>query len=459
MRVVRAPALILVDAANPLAGKPFYVDPASAAMVAARNANPPNAELTSVANTPQSYWLDQAFPPATVGGTVARYTGAAQAAGAMPVLTLYGIPHRDCGSYASGGFATGTDYRGWIDAVASGLGSSPATIIVEPDALAMADCLSPDQRQERFDLVRYAVDTLTRDPAAAVYVDAGHSRWLSAEAMAARLNDVGVGRARGFSLNVSNFYTTDEEIGYGEAISGLTNGSHYVIDTSRNGAGPAPDAPLNWCNPSGRALGAPPTTATAGAHADAYLWIKRPGESDGTCGRGEPQAGRFVSQYAIDLAHNAASRDLTRRPAERAAVGPSASGSARWGNGSGTFPLPRDTSCGTAVRVVDNAGHDPKFGVLPARSVGLRRAGDRRETGARRWRVRSHARRFCGVPPERWPPARSSARSGLPRIRLPLAGRLFLPPSEGKCYNRTTVPNSQRPSRFSTPTTTAIRRR
>lgn len=116
MRVVRAPALILVDAANPLAGKPFYVDPASAAMVAARNANPPNAELTSVANTPQSYWLDQAFPPATVGGTVARYTGAAQAAGAMPVLTLYGIPHRDCGSYASGGFATGTDYRGWIDA-------------------------------------------------------------------------------------------------------------------------------------------------------------------------------------------------------------------------------------------------------------------------------------------------------------------------------------------------------
>lgn len=132
MRVVRAPALILVDAANPLAGKPFYVDPASAAMVAARNANPPNAELTSVANTPQSYWLDQAFPPATVGGTVARYTGAAQAAGAMPVLTLYGIPHRDCGSYASGGFATGTDYRGWIDAVASGLGSSPATTSSNP---------------------------------------------------------------------------------------------------------------------------------------------------------------------------------------------------------------------------------------------------------------------------------------------------------------------------------------
>jgi endoglucanase len=154
-------------------------------------------------------------------------------------------------------------------------------------------------------LLRYTVDTLTINPSAAVYVDAGHSRWLSAEEMAARLNEVGVDHVRGFSLNTSNFYTTDEEIGYGEAVSALTNGSHYVIDTSRNGAGPAPDTPLNWCNPSGRALGAPPTTATASAHADAYLWIKRAGESDGTCNRGEPRSGLFMNQYAIDLARNA----------------------------------------------------------------------------------------------------------------------------------------------------------
>ena len=114
----------------------------------------------------------------------------------------------------------------------------------------MADCLSADQRQERFDLIRYAVDTLTRNPATAVYVDAGHSRWHSAEEMAARLNQAGVGNARGFSLNTANFFTTDEEIGYGEAISGLTNGSHYVIDTSRNGAGPAPDSPLVLVQPA-----------------------------------------------------------------------------------------------------------------------------------------------------------------------------------------------------------------
>ena len=36
--------------------------------------------------------------------------------------------------------------------------------------------------------------------------------------------------------------------------------------------------------------GVAPTTATAGEHADAYLWVKRPGESDGSCNRGEPPA-------------------------------------------------------------------------------------------------------------------------------------------------------------------------
>lgn len=298
-----APAVRLADSENPLGGMPFYVDPISAAMGAANGAS--SAELTRVANTPQAYWLDQAFSPGSVGGVAGRYAGAAAAAGSMPVFALYAIPHRDCGSFAAGGFGSGESYRAWIDGIAAGIGGAPAAIILEPDALAMADCLSGGQREERFELMRYAVNTLTSNPATAVYVDGGHSRWVSADEMANRLNAVGVSRARGFSLNTSNFFSTDEEIGYGEAISGMTGGAHYVIDTGRNGAGPAPDSSLSWCNPTGRALGTPPTTATAGAHADAYLWIKRPGESDGSCGRGEPSAGRFVSQYAIDLANNA----------------------------------------------------------------------------------------------------------------------------------------------------------
>src|SRR5262245_34412904 len=201
-----APAVRLTaDEANPLAGAPFYVNPTSAAMRAAQSADPPNPELTAIANTPQAYWI----VPGSSAATIPGYVGAAQAAVAMPVLAIYGIPHRDCGSFAAGGFATGAEYRQWIDGIAADVGASPAAIILEPDALAMADCLSPAQRQERLDLMRYAVDTLTRNPATAVYIDGGHSRWHSADEMAGMLNQVGVDHARGFSLNTANFYSTD----------------------------------------------------------------------------------------------------------------------------------------------------------------------------------------------------------------------------------------------------------
>ena len=184
------------------------------------------------------------------------------------------------------------------------LSSERLAVILEPDALAMADCLSGDQREERYNLMSYAVDTLTRNPGTAVYVDAGHSRWTAADEMANRLNRVGVAKARGFSLNTANFFTTEEEIGYGDAISGQTGGKPYVIDTSRNGAGPA-EGDMYWCNPSGRALGVAPTTATGNGNVDAFLWVKRPGESDGACGTGEAAAGTFVNQYAIDLVRKA----------------------------------------------------------------------------------------------------------------------------------------------------------
>ena len=294
----RSQAVRLASNGNPLAGQNFYVNPDSKAMRAARGAGSP--QLDAIANTPTAYWMDNLSSPAVD----AKYIASAQAAGTMPILALYGIPHRDCGSYAAGGFGSADAYKGWIDGVAAAIGGGPAAVILEPDALAMAGCLSGAQRQERLDLISYAVDTLTRNPATALYVDAGHSRWTSPGDMANMLNQVGVGKAQGFSLNTANFFTTDEEIGYGDAISGMTNGSHYVIDTSRNGKGPA-DGEYYWCNPSGRALGAAPTTATGNGNVDAFLWVKRPGESDGSCGQGEPSAGTFVSSYAIDLAQNA----------------------------------------------------------------------------------------------------------------------------------------------------------
>lgn len=39
----------------------------------------------------------------------------------MPILAVYAIPHRDCGSFAAGGFSTADAYRQWIDGVAASL--------------------------------------------------------------------------------------------------------------------------------------------------------------------------------------------------------------------------------------------------------------------------------------------------------------------------------------------------
>ena len=40
--------------------------------------------------------------------------------------------------------------------------------------------------------------------------------------------------------------------------------------------------------------------------ADAYVWVKPPGESDGTCRPGEPPAGQWWTAYALGLAQRAA---------------------------------------------------------------------------------------------------------------------------------------------------------
>lgn len=81
----------------------------------------------------------------------------------------------------------------------------------------------------------------------------------------------------------------------------------FLIDTSRNGWG-GPNRPTgasgtnvneyansgrvdkrfhrgNWCNPSGAGMGQPPTAAPSGypaSHLDAFVWVKPPGESDGS---------------------------------------------------------------------------------------------------------------------------------------------------------------------------------
>jgi len=115
------------------------------------------------------------------------------------------------------------------------------------------------------------------------------------------------------------------ELGYVGDLSkaldaaGIT-GKGFVIDTGRDGKGYIRSSPANWCNIKGAGLGERPRAAPA-PKVDAYLYIKVPGESDGTADAkatrfdencvsedatpGAPEAGKMFDTYLIDLLKNA----------------------------------------------------------------------------------------------------------------------------------------------------------
>jgi endoglucanase len=225
------------------------------------------------------------------------------------VFVLYNIPQRDLHSYSGGGAKSKEAYLQWIDAVVKGAGSREAVFILEPDAVAHAPQMSPEDRQQRFALLKEAVHRLQSAPGVSVYLDAGHPRWLGAEQAADLLRQAGVQEARGFALNVSNFVGTRENIEYGNRIGGLLDKS-YLIDTSRNGLGPAPDGEV--INPEGRSLGELPSVISSEPRLDANLWVKRPGESDGARA-GAPAAGSWWPEFALGLVQRAPAQVALRQ--------------------------------------------------------------------------------------------------------------------------------------------------
>jgi endoglucanase len=154
--------------------------------------------------------------------------------------------------------------------------------------------------------------------------------------------------------NIATWGYTDQW--YQQNLGTAVPTTHFLIDTSRNGQGPLnasiyAAAPYNqpasviqtlsngsWCNPPARGLGVHPTANTGVPLLDAYLWVKTPGQSDGTCdaaggarawdytsytqpgwpadaagqaifdplwGLDDPIAGAWFPQQALDLAQRA----------------------------------------------------------------------------------------------------------------------------------------------------------
>ncbi|MFF8983481.1 glycoside hydrolase family 6 protein [Streptomyces globisporus] len=253
-----------------------------------------------IAAQPAAVWF-AAHNPGEISGQVRAVTRGAAAAGRTPVLVPYAIPDRDCGGASQGGAPDLAAYDAWIREFARGLGAGAAIVILEPDAIALSDCLTVPERAARFAALARAGHTLrTANPLARVYFDGGHSGWHTPAKQAAALRAAGAAtHGDGIFTNVANFHRTADETAYARRVLTALGGPARlgaVIDTSRNGNGAPPAG--EWCDPAGRALGRTPTTRTGEARIDAYLWVKLPGESDGC----SAAPGAFSPEYAHGLA-------------------------------------------------------------------------------------------------------------------------------------------------------------
>ena len=278
------------DTTNPFAGGSLFNDGSSNAC-AGKGSEP---LLDKICSNPQASWINGGDARGAVSSIIGK------AGSSIPVLVAYNIPNRDCGGASGGGAADSNAYKSWIDSFAGAIGSHKVAVILEPDALAHGECAD-----DRFDTLAYAVTALKKQAGAHVYIDAGHAGWVDASTMASRLKSANIAAADGFSLNVSSFQTNADSISYGSSVSSQVGGKSFVIDTSRNGKGPNGGM---WCNPPGRGLGSKPGSDTGNPLVHAFLWVKRPGESDGSSSEcnGGPGAGQWFQSYAVELCQNAA---------------------------------------------------------------------------------------------------------------------------------------------------------
>ncbi len=275
-----------------------------------------NAELLEKISTqPAAVWLtgpSQSDPLAKKDiDTVLRTSSEALQQSTVPMYELYAIPNRDaCAEFSNGGFNTETEYLAWLDKILAAL-KTKAVFSVEADSIGHTlntGCLTAGQKTQRFNLLKSSFSRLSASPnVLASYLDAGHSEWIPDPAkLVEPLKNAGIDQATGVAVNVSNFVSTAEITEWSTRLSELLGNKGVVIDTSRNGRGTVAKnitGDARWCNPGGRGLGEKPRANVSNV-IHAYMWIKGPGESDGSC-FGYPNAGIFVPSLAVELAKNA----------------------------------------------------------------------------------------------------------------------------------------------------------
>ncbi len=300
-------------AANPLVGADFFVDPDSEVANAARRL-PALQTISTEPGTARfgSFSFGHNGVP-NIATAVSRYLtrAAVEEPGTVPLLATYRIVHGLCG-HASDSRADVASYKGFIDGFSKGIGAYRAVLFLEMDSIITMPCLSRHGQAVREAELQYAINTLTANcPHLVIYLDAGAADALSPGQAARYLRRSGIAQIQGFFLNATHFDWTSNEMRFGEKISSLTGGKHFVVNTGTNGRGPLrpPDIVHQGnevlCNPPGRGLGPRPTADTGYPNIDMFAWTTNPGESGGPCRPEAPKTGVFWPAYALSLVRNA----------------------------------------------------------------------------------------------------------------------------------------------------------
>lgn len=350
---------------NPFVGAGLYVNPDFMAKVEKTAKEVPEIApaVKKLGKMPTAMWLESLGALQHLPRWLDEAAKQEKAAGKplVPVFLVYDLPNRDCSAKSSAGELTSDNggeqkYRSeFIDKIAEQFAAHPKqkiVVILEPDSLPnIATNLEVEKCALSEKLYRnsvaYAISKLSL-PNVSIYLDAAHAGWLGWDGNRAKIAQIfkevldqagGPDRIRGFATNVANYTSLDgeankklessnpcpNELTYVEKLNanleavGIKN-KGFIIDTSRNGKDGIRTKWGSWCNVKGAGLGERPKVAPKPL-IDAYLWVKPPGESDGTAERGAPrfdescvgpdsdpaapQAGEWFQSYFVGLVKNA----------------------------------------------------------------------------------------------------------------------------------------------------------
>uniref|UniRef100_A0A0W0EWB2 Glucanase n=1 Tax=Moniliophthora roreri TaxID=221103 RepID=A0A0W0EWB2_MONRR len=332
---------------NPYEGYTVYANPYYTEKIDAAAAQIADFELKTkalkVKGIPTFIWLDNFAKLESLEGYLRDATAKGKAEGKKYLIQLvvYNLPERDCSAKASSGELNIEN------------GEYPdvrVVAIIEPDSLGnLVTNLSVEKCKKAEPVYKISVQYAMRQLNTAgvyMYLDAAHAGWLgwpdkippAAKLFQELWEGAGSPKyVRGVVTNVSNYNafraTTPgpitgnnpnyDEVHYAEALAEALPPfpAHFLVDQGRSGQQNLRTAWGEWCNVKGAGLGTRPTTDTGSEVVDSIVWVKTPGESDGTSDSSSdrfdencvaatshvpaPEAGAWFQEYFENLVRNA----------------------------------------------------------------------------------------------------------------------------------------------------------